>query len=318
MTKIWITIVLAIVLSSCSGLQNKQESFPVYEPSWESLNTHEIPDWLLDAKLGLYGHWGVYSIPAFKTEWYGRLMYDTLTRGNSVYFHHREKYGNQSEFGYKDFIPQFTAVNFDPDEWADIITSSGAKYAGITIVHHDGYCMWDSEFTRWDSKDTGPERDLYGELVSSIRSADPGMKILACFHHFRSYGWFYTKDTLLEKSAMDEGWDIYDPDYADFYRNQETEPKGEFLTEWKSKVKEVIDNYQPDVIWFDGGGFRSEENEPATLEVLTHFYNTQQNKGSAVEVINKKTNFHPDFGLRNFEKGGNRPPPNSILTGWMT
>ena len=168
--------------------------------------------------------------------------------------------------------------------------------------------MWDSEFTRWDSKETGPKRDLYGELVSSIRSADPEMKILACFHHMRSNGWFFTKDTLLRKSARDEGWDIYDPEFADFYRNPKTEPKGEFLTEWKSKVKEVIDNYQPDVIWFDGGGFRSEENEPATLEVLTHFYNTQQSKGSAVEVINKKTNFHPDFGLRNFEKGGNRPP----------
>jgi len=70
----------------------------------------------------------------------------------------------------------------------------------------------------------------------------------------------------------------------------------------------VIDTYQPDVIWFDGGNFRSSENEQTTLEVLAHFYNTQSVKGSEVEVINKKSNFDPGFGLRNFEKGGNRPP----------
>ena len=111
---------------------------------------------------------------------------------------------------------------------------------------------------------------------------------------------------MLEKGKRD-GWDIFDPNFSDFYRNPETEPRENFLEEWKNKVKEIIDNYQPDVLWFDGGSFNRGDNIPHTLEVLTYFYNTQNKKGSEVEVINKKTNFHPDFGMRNFEKGGNRP-----------
>ena len=293
---------------ACSFAEERIGRFRTYEPSWESLNEHDLPKWLLDAKLGLYGHWGVYSVPAFKTEWYGRLMYDKQTRGDAVFNHHLEKYGDQSEFGYKDFIKDFKAEKFDPKQWADLIAKSGAKYAGITVVHHDGFCLWDSKYTRWDAKDMGPGRDLYGELAAALRDADPEMKILACFHHYRTYGWFYTQDKALLQRGRKEGWDIFDPAYADFYRNPETEPHPAFLAEWKNKVKEVIDNYQPDVLWFDGGGFRKGDNEPVTLDVLAYFYNTQHRKGSPVEVVNKKSNFHPDFGLRNFEKGGNRPP----------
>ncbi|MCK4919743.1 MAG: alpha-L-fucosidase [Bacteroidales bacterium] len=298
-------LILVVFLSSCSNKISEKE-FPVYEPNWESLNQHEIPEWLLDAKLGLYGHWGVYSVPAFQTEWYGRIMYDKYTRGEKAFNHHIETYGNQADFGYKDFIKDFKAEKFDPDVWADIIVKSGAKYAGITAVHHDGFCLWDSEYTRWDSKDMGPERDLYGELVGAIREADPEMKILTCFHHYRTYGWFYSKDSALLEQGKAENWDIFDPEYSDFYRNPQTELREDFMIEWENKIKEVIDNYQPDVIWFDGGNFRGAENEPRTLEVLSYFYNTQSKKGSEVEVVNKKSNFHPDFGLRNFEKGGNR------------
>ncbi len=298
-------IAILLVLSASYSFAKE---FRTYEPSWESLNEHETPEWLLDAKLGLYGHWGIYSVPAFQTEWYGALMYDKQRRGDSVFNHHVEKYGNQSEFGYKDFIKDFKAENFDPDEWADIIVKSGARYAGITAVHHDGFCLWDTKYNRWNSMQMGPKRDLYGELVASIRKADPNMKILTCFHHYRTPGWFLSKDKELLEQGKKEGWDIFDPEFSDLYRNPETEPREVFLKEWRNKIIEVIDNYQPDVLWFDGGNFRSRENEPTTLEVLAYFYNTQSKKGTPVEVVNKKSNFHPDFGLRNFEKGGNRPP----------
>ena len=307
------SLVLIVLSLGCVDANNNAKQFPEYEPSWESLNQHEIPEWLLDAKLGLYGHMGVYSVPAFKTEWYGRLMYDKKTRGDDVFEHHIKTYGKQSEFGYKDFIKDFKTEKFDPKEWADIIVSSGAKYAGITAVHHDGFCLWDSKFTRWDSVEMGPKRDIYGELVAALRETDPEMKILTCFHHMRTYGWFNTKDKALLEQGKKEGWDIFDPEYSDFYRNPETEPQEKFLAEWKNKVIEVIDNYQPDIIWFDGGGFRKKDNEPTTLDVLAHFYNTQNRKGSLVEVINKKSNFHPDFGFRNFEKGGNRSPDVDFL-----
>ena len=88
-----VLVFVLVFLAGCSEAQKTTKQFPVYEPSWESLNQHEIPQWLLDAKIGLYGHWGIYSIPAFKTEWYGRLMYDKQTRGDAVVNHHIEKYG---------------------------------------------------------------------------------------------------------------------------------------------------------------------------------------------------------------------------------
>ncbi len=290
-----------------SAIGDPSTTVPKYEPTWESLNRHEIPQWLVDAKLGLYAHWGVYSVPAFRTEWYGRLMYDTQTRGDAVFKHHIKTYGEQSKFGYKDFVPRFKAEKFDADEWARIFRSSGAKYIGITIVHHDGFCLWDTKFNRWNSMQMGPKRDIYGELTTALRGQDERIKILACFHHMRSYGWFFPKDKQMLEKGRQAGWDIFDPKYADLYRNPQTEPHEKFILEWRGKVLEVIDKYQPDVIWFDGGNFRSGKNEGTTLEILAHFYNTQTNKGSSVEVINKKSNFHPNFGLRNFEKGGNRP-----------
>jgi len=283
-------------------------TFPTYEATWESLNQHETPPWLIDAKLGLYAHWGVYSVPAYRTEWYGRLMYDTQTRSDDVFKHHIATYGGQAKVGYKDFVPQFKAEKFDAAEWARIFRSSGAKYIGITVVHHDGFCLWDTKFNRWNSAQMGPKRDIYGELTAALRKQDKDLKILTCFHHFRSYGWFFPRSKELQERGRKEGWDIFDPKYADLYRNPETEPHEKFFTEWRNKVKEVIDHYRPDVIWFDGGKFSGGKNEPFTLDVLAHFYNTQSKKGAPVEVINKKTNFPREFGLRNFEKGGNRPP----------
>jgi len=206
---------LLVFSVSCSHAEEKTKKFRTYQPSWKSLNRHETPVWLLDAKLGLYAHWGIYSVPAFKTEWYGRLMYDKQTRGEAVFNHHVQKYGSQSEFGYKDFIKAFKAEKFDPDEWANIIIKSGAKYAGITVVHHDGFCLWSTKYSRWNAKQMGPKRDIYGELVAALRKADSNMKILACFHHYRTYGWVYTKDEALLEQGRKAGWDIFDPEFSD-------------------------------------------------------------------------------------------------------
>ena len=137
-----------------------------------------MPEWIKDAKFGVYTHWGVYSVPAHETNIYGQEMYvpkgaDRLPRrGRAVRDHHEKTYGSIFEFGYKDFVPMFTAPRFDPAEWAEVMAAGGAKFGGICLVHHDGYCLWDSEFTRWNSMDTGPKRDIYGELApKSVNAA---------------------------------------------------------------------------------------------------------------------------------------------------
>src|SRR5436190_9819500 len=84
-----------------------------YRPDWPSLIKHEHPQWLLDAKFGIYAHWGVYSVPAYKSEWYGKMMYDPADK-RGAYEYHRRTFGPQNQFGYKDFISRFRAEKFDP------------------------------------------------------------------------------------------------------------------------------------------------------------------------------------------------------------
>ena len=95
-----------------------------YEETWNSLKRHRLPEWLDDAKFGIYMHWGVYSVPAFGNEWYPSMMY----RLGDIYEHHVETYGDPEQFGYKDFIPMFTAEHFDADEWAQVIKDAGARF----------------------------------------------------------------------------------------------------------------------------------------------------------------------------------------------
>lgn len=309
----------AMAFLSCNKDQTRtkveQKKVIHYESTWESLKQHETPEWLLDAKFGIYAHWGLYSVPAFGNEWYGRRMYE---KDSDIHKHHVATYGDPSEFGNKDFVPLFKAENYDPDEWADIIEASGARYAGFAVVHHDGYCLWDSEYTRWNSMDTGPDRDLYGELVRSLRKKE-GMKVIATFHHIRTFNWylpykvkfFEPIDEELRQEYLSKDWDIFDPEYADLYWNQETGKEEDFIREWNNKVTEVIGKYQPDVIWFDGGQFQDSINELMVMDLLSHYYNKEAEWDKEVEILNKlpvsmKFNFPEGVGMKTFEEGRDR------------
>src|SRR5579883_1680504 len=105
-----------------------------FQATWESLERYKPPEWYVDGKLGIFIHWGVYSVPAFGNEWYARHMY---VQGAREYVHHLETYGAQSTFGYKDFIPRFTAEKFDPTRWADVFKKAGARFVVPVAEHHD-------------------------------------------------------------------------------------------------------------------------------------------------------------------------------------
>jgi alpha-L-fucosidase len=277
---------------------------PAYQPDWESLKRHRTPEWLLDAKFGIYAHWGVYSVPAFGNEWYARRMYDPED-AKGTYEHHRQTWGPQEKFGYKDFVPMFKAEKFDPDQWAEIIRQSGARYAGIAVVHHDGFALWKSKVNRWNAGEMGPHRDLYGDLVKALRAKN--LKIVATEHNMRTFGWYLPAEPYLEQ-ARKAKLDLFDPQYADLYWNEYTSTKAKFVAEWKAKLFEVIDNYRPDVLWFDGGDFQSEDVANAVTATLAHYYNS----GPGVEVLNKfagskKFNFPREFGMLTFEAGRDRP-----------
>ena len=286
-----------------------------YQPTWDSLIGHEIPQWFSDSKFGLYAHWGLYAVPGFGNEWYGKWMYDP---SHEIHRRHVEQFGSPAQFGYKDFIPQFTAEHFDADEWAELFAACGAGYAGFSLAHHDGFGLWDSDVYRWNVGKMGPKRDLYGELAAALRRRD--MRLVAPFHIIRGFNWFLAGWNQWEQSfdadaverGMAEGWDLFDPEFADFYWVRQTSQFADFLAQWQLKVREVIDKYQPDMMWFDGGKFREDDYEAEALEILAHYLNQARRWNKEVLVLNKlpvsmQYNFHPDFGVINFEKGRDRP-----------
>ncbi|MCP4378502.1 MAG: alpha-L-fucosidase, partial [bacterium] len=152
---------------------------PYYKPTKESLKNYTVPEWYQDAKFGIWPIWGVYSVPAFRgdhaAEWYGRWMYcdkdgDAKTaggrtfesRGMKIANHHRKTYGLPVKFGYKDFIPMFKAERWDPKDWAQLAVDSGAKFFTVISEFHDGFAMYDSSHTRFNSVAMGPKRDITG------------------------------------------------------------------------------------------------------------------------------------------------------------
>ncbi len=301
---LWILAAAVLPLSSTGAAAQSE----LYRPDWESLVKHQHPEWLLDAKFGIYAHWGVYSVAAFKSEWYGKMMYDPDDR-RGAYEYHRKTFGPQNKFGYKDLVPMFRAENFNPNEWADLIRESGAKYAGIAVVHHDGFGLWDSQVYRWNAGRMGPKRDLYGELVKALRARN--IKIVATEHHMRTFDWYLPKEKAQEEQKK-AGFDLYDSQYADFYWNHHTSTKADFIREWKRKLVEVMDKYRPDVLWFDGGDFTSPDVAHSVMSSLAYYYNQAAARKTAVEVLNKfagtrKFNFPEEFGILTYEAGRDRP-----------
>ena len=166
MKKIGIPL-LAII--SLVGLAGNTKAQQIFQPTWESLSSHQVPEWYKDAKFGIFIHWGVYSVPAFGSEWYPRQMYK---EGSAEFKHHTETFGPQNIFGYKDFIPMFKAEKFNADQWADLFKRSGAKYVVPVAEHHDGFAMYNTSLSKWNAYNMGPKRDIIGELAEAVREKD--------------------------------------------------------------------------------------------------------------------------------------------------
>ncbi|MBR1742000.1 MAG: alpha-L-fucosidase, partial [Lachnospiraceae bacterium] len=136
-----------------------------YQPDWLSFSDYEVPKWFKNAKFGIFIHWGLFSIPAFRNEWYSRNMY---IQDMEEWEHHRKTFGEHTKFGYKDFIPMFTAPDFDPKEWVRLFKKAGARYVMPVAEHHDGFQMYDSEISEWTVKKKAMQRDVLGELKKAI------------------------------------------------------------------------------------------------------------------------------------------------------
>ena len=259
----------------------------MYQPLWNSLSHYKVPNWYKNAKLGIFIHWGAYSVPAYASEWYPRLMYQ---KDHDVYTYHRNTWG--TGFGYKDFIPLFRGEHWNPQSWVDLFTESGARYIVPVAEHHDGFPMYETSYTRWNAARMGPKRDVITELSQVVR--DAGLKFGVSSH--RAYNWRYF--------TYDDEFDTVDPQYADLYAPQHAPDQPAtlaWLTDWHNRTKELIDKFEPDVLWFDFG-WHEPEFTPYWTEIAAYYYNRAIEGGREV-VLNYKDKFPAGTAVYDVERG---------------
>ena len=264
-----------------------------YQANWQSLSGHKTPDWYYRGKLGIFIHWGVYSVPGFGNEWYSRNMYDPQHR---EFEHHRKTYGDQKQFGYKDFIPMFRGECFDANRWADIFQKSGARFIMPVAEHHDGFAMYATDFNRWNATQMGPCRDVVGELKSAAESR--GLKFCASTHRaehyfFMNMGRTFDSDVNDENYADFYGPAVYMPEFGSEQLGTTTEtptaigPDENWLTDWMVRTCELIDRYQPKVLYFDWW-IQNLAFKPYLKKIAAYYYNRAAAWGVEVSINYKR------------------------------
>ena len=227
----------------------------IYQPNWESLDKRPVPTWFTDAKFGIFIHWGVYAVPGWSSkgqyaEWYQQGLQTGDTARQKF---HKAKFGNRT---YYDLANDFKAELFNPDEWAKVFEQSGAKYIVLTSKHHDGFTLWPSKDAdrdwgfKWNAVDVGPKRDLIADLFKAVRktTVHAGM-------YYSLYEWFnplWKADK--NKFAIEHTW---------------------------PQMKELINNYQPDVFWTDGD-WEASDSVWKSKEFLTWLYNESPVKNKII------------------------------------
>lgn len=266
MSRISATALLLTTLS-VAGLLAQVSRTGLYQPNWDSLDARPVPDWYLDAKFGIFIHWGVYSVPAYSSpdeyaEWYWYSLRATpptddaraVKRHQDTVAFHNRVYGK--DFSYYRFAPMFTAELFDPDEWARTFAQAGARYVALTSKHHDGFCLFPSEEANrdwgqpWNALDIGPRRDLLGELSASVRGAGLRMGFYYSLYEWFNPLWLADRQLYVERHMIPQ-------------------------------FKDVVTRYKPSIIFSDGEWDMPSSDWKST-ELLAWLYNESPVKDDVV------------------------------------
>lgn len=221
---------------------------PRYTPDLASLRTHTVPAWFANAKLGIFVHWGLYSVPGWAplshpehdfanpdyiindpyAEWYYNVM---RIPGSPTARYHHEHYGDGDY--YTTFTPMFNQAsrNWNAATWAKIFSDAGARYAVLTTKHHEGFCLWPTEVSNPNQKNLHADRDLVGDFASAMRKA--GLR--AGLYYSGGYDWTFDRgpiETNADYGAVQPRSHAYGV-YAD------------------AQAEELIRRYHPDILWND-------------------------------------------------------------------
>jgi alpha-L-fucosidase len=224
----------SLLIGMLQPLKTMAQSAKRYEANWASIDSRPVPAWFEDAKFGIFIHWGLFSVPAYAptardgvgvydryAEWYWQKVRDPKSATYPFFTKFQDRVYGEG-FKYQDFVNGFTCDFFQPDEWADLIKQSGARYVVLTSKHHEGFTLWPSEQSwNWNAMDVGPHRDLAGDLIKSVKN-----KGLRMGYYYSLYEWF----NPLYKTDVNA--------YVD--------------THMIPQMKDLVTRYKPDIVWTDG------------------------------------------------------------------
>ncbi len=273
-----------------------------FQPTWNSLENYQVPEWFKNAKFGIWAHWGPQCVEG-SGDWMARSMY---MEGSSEYKYHVEHYGHPSEVGFKDIIPLFKAEKWEPDKLVAFYKKIGAQYFFALGNHHDNFDLWDSKYQPWNSKNMGPKRDVLAEWEKAARKYQLPFGI--SFHADHAWTWYepsqrYDRNgpkagipydgKLTKADGKGKWWEGYDP--QDLYAQNHVLSKGswadgmihsqwawgngaclptqEYCTNFYNRTIDAINRYHPDLIYFDVTVVPFYPVSDAGLKIAAHFYN---------------------------------------------
>ncbi len=308
-------ILLSLLCLATMSATAQPEQFPIpvseahermqtgqYEPTWQSLEKHQTPEWFRNAKFGIWAHWGAQCVEG-SGDWMARQLY---MEGTDKYRYHLEHYGHPSEFGYKDVLPLFKAERWDPEALVQRYKRCGAQYFFVLGNHHDNFDLWDSKYQEWNSMRIGPKRDILREWADAAKKA--GLPLGISFHADHSWTWFepsqrwdlegekagvWYDGTLTKEDGKGKWWEGLDP--QNLYQQRHPMSKGswdnnamhaqwdwshgacrpsqEFVTNFYDRTLDAINRYEPDLVYFDVTVLPFYPLSDAGLKIATHLYN---------------------------------------------
>ncbi len=270
-------------MSCCEAQQSSfQPDKKAYRPTLLSINGHKTPEWFEDAKFGMFIDYGLYSVAGYAPpaaaamypDWYLFNMYhDSLTKA-----YHQKTWGK--DFRRDDFIPLFTAENFDPAGLIRLASLAGMKYVIPFCKHHDGFCLWPSSYTRRNALSMGPKKDLIRPMAEACKKE--GLKF---GFYFSVEEWEYP--LLVNGVKMIRRWGIPDRPMHDTIPFVEKEMAGmitgkipvrDFVGDYLvPQAREFMDRYDPDLLWFDGE-WGTDLDTLRTAEMVSYFYNKAEGR----------------------------------------
>jgi len=289
-----------------------------FEPTWESLQQYQTPEWFRNAKFGIWAHWGPQCQPE-QGDWYGRLMYD---EGSPQYKWHLEHYGHPSEAGFKDVIHDWKAENWDPEKLVALYKRVGAQYFFAMANHHDNLDLWDSKYQEWNSVRVGPKKDIMTGWAEAAKKYNLPFGISV--HASHAWTWFETSQrsdkkgplagvpydgNLTKEDGKGTWWEGLDPQnlYAQNHpfskgsedditslwggqwnwKNGASLPHQEYCDRFYNRTMDLINKYNPDLIYFDDTALPLWPVSDAGLKIAAHYYNRNMatHKGKLEAVL---------------------------------